>query len=253
MVELISLLIEGAVAVGTIGLTVLAAYQLRRDRREALARELADRVYVPMRKHAMAWQNPEVSLYGTTWKDLQENVPYLTARVPSELKKLFEKGEATDRGLWVYVGPTSEYIRSQAWTPRTNTTIRFMKGSQFLGEIYLTNIWKSRKTFTQYAKDVMALNHPLITEWSLVLWAEVPTPTGGTGQQKVAEDKEVYEYVDKVMKFLATKPEAVTYRNMYAELEEIGAKAQARIEKELRKRVAPQISSPTKEPGNPFG
>jgi hypothetical protein len=100
----------------------------------------------------------------------------------------------------------------------------------------------------------MALNHPLITKWSLVLWAEVPMPpTGGIGQQKVAEDKEVYEYVDKVLKFLTTRPEAVTYRDMYAELEEIGAKAQARIEKELRKRVAPQSSSPVKEPGSPFG
>src|SRR5438552_912494 len=99
MADLISNVIEGLVAAGTIGLTILAAYQLRRDRREALARELADRVYVPMRKHAIAWQNPEISLYGTTWKDLQENVPYLTVRVPSELRKLFEKGESTDRGL----------------------------------------------------------------------------------------------------------------------------------------------------------
>ena len=115
--ELISLLIEGAVAAGTLGLTILAAYQLRRDRREALARELADRVYVPMRKHAMVWQNPEESVYSSTWKDLGENVPYLTARVPSDLRKLFEKGEATARGLWVYVGPTTEFIRSQAWTP----------------------------------------------------------------------------------------------------------------------------------------
>ena len=93
MAELVSLGIEGAVAAGTLGLTILAAYQLRRDRREALARELADRVYVPMRKQAVAQQNPEKSPSGATWKDLQENVPYLTMRVPSDLQKLFARGE----------------------------------------------------------------------------------------------------------------------------------------------------------------
>ncbi len=253
MADIVSTAIEGLVAAGTLGLTVLAAYQLRRDRREALARELADRVYVPMRKHAQAWQDLEGISSTSTWKDLEENIPYLTMRVPSDIRKLFEKGDAIDRELWTYVGPTTEFIRSQAWTPGTNTTIRFMKGAQFLGEIYLINIWKSRKIFAQYAKDFMARNHPLITEWNLVLWAEVPIPTGGVGQQAVGGTKEVQEYVDKVFKFLESKPEAVTYRDKTRELAEIGAKAQARIEKELRKRVAPQSSNPAKEPGNPFG
>ncbi len=253
MADLVSVLIEGLVAVGTVGLTVLTAYQLRRDRREALARELADRVYVPMRKHAQAWQALEGIPSTSTWRDLEGNVPYLTMRVPSDIRKLFEKGDAIDRELRVYIGPTTEFIRSQAWSPGTNTTIRFMKGTQFLGEIYLINIWKSGKTFMQYAKDFMARNHPLIPDWSLVLWAEVPVPTGGLGQQAVGGAKEVEEYVEKVFKFLESKPEAVTYRDKYRELAEIGAKAQAKIEKELHKRVAPQSSSPAKEPGNPFG
>ena len=253
MAELVSLLIDGAVAAGTLGLTVLAVYQLRRDRREALARELADRVYVPMRKHAIAWQDPEGIPAGSTWKYIEENVPYLTMRVPSDLRKLFERGDEIERETWVYIGPTTEYVRFQSYTPGTNTTIRFTKGDEFLGEVYMINIWKSGKTFAQYCTDFMGRSHPLVKEWSLVLWAEVPVPTGGLSQQRVGGDKEVNEYADKVFKFLESKPEAVTYRKKYRERAQVGAKAVERIDRELRKRVAPMSSSPAKEPGNPFG
>jgi hypothetical protein len=248
MADIVSLSIEGAVAVGTIGLTVLAAYQLRRDRREALARELADRVYVPMRKDATGWQNPESLPYTSTWKALEENVPYLTIKVPSEIRKLFAKAEELNSKIWIYVGPTTEFIRSQSVASGANTTIRLMKGEQFLGEIYPINIWKSQKTFAQYTADFMARNRPLIKGWSLVLWVDI----GGT-QGNAGGTKESTEYIEKVFKFLESKQEAVTYRNIHQELAQVGAKAFALIEKELRKRVAPQSSSPAKEPGNPFG
>src|SRR5438034_5435358 len=139
MAEIISLVIEGAVAVGTIGLTVLAAYQLCRDRKEGLARELADRVYVPMRKAAMTWQDPEGIPVGSTWKYLEDNVPYLTMRVPSDLRKLFARGDEIERETWVYTAPTTEYIRSQSQPSGADTKIRFMKGDQFLGEVYMIN------------------------------------------------------------------------------------------------------------------
>ena len=85
MTDLVTLIIDGSVAAGTLGATFLTVYQLRRDRRERLARELADRVYVPMLGQASAWQNPEPMYAGETWSDLKVHVPYLTIRVPSSL------------------------------------------------------------------------------------------------------------------------------------------------------------------------
>ncbi len=127
------------------------------------------------------------------------------------------------------------------------------KEGQFLGEIYMINIWKSGKSFEQYVMDFMGRNHPLMKEWNLALWADVPAPGGGTAQQKVGGAKESIEYVDMLFKFLESKPEAVTYRAKYRERSQVGAKAVERIEKELRKRVAPMGSTPVREPGNPFG
>jgi hypothetical protein len=162
LADVVSLLIEGAVAVGTIGLTVLTAYQLRRDRREAIAQELADRVYVPLRKAALGWQNPDSLLYYSPWRELQENVPYLTAKVPSDLRKLFENQEMIADIIATYTSPTVNLIKSQGWSPGCNTTIRIMEGTEFRGEIYMINIWKSGKTFDQYVKAFMAKSYPLV-------------------------------------------------------------------------------------------
>jgi len=54
-------ILQALVATGTLAVASITGYITVRDRREALAREMADRVYVPMRKHAMTWQDPEPS------------------------------------------------------------------------------------------------------------------------------------------------------------------------------------------------
>jgi hypothetical protein len=258
MTDLVSLLIEGAVAVGTVGLTILTAYQLRRDRREALARELADRVYVPMSDVAAKWQDPEaMASYPTNWSALERAVPYLTVRVPSDLRKLFEKAGAIEREISIYNRAVYDLIRSQSLGSKlqvSNTIVRIMKGKEYLGDVNMTNLWKSGKSLEQYVTDYMARSYPLSKEWSLNLWTDVDAPGGtGTIQQQVGETKEAIEYCDKLRSFLASKPEAYSYMMRYKELAEVGSKAYDLIEKQLRKRVAPQSSSPAKETGNPFG
>jgi len=46
-----------------------------------------------MWKDAKAWQNPESLPYTSTWKALEENIPYLPIKVPYEISKLFAKAE----------------------------------------------------------------------------------------------------------------------------------------------------------------
>lgn len=257
MVDVISVLIEALVAVGTVGLTVLTAYQLRRDRGESLARELADRVYVPMRQEAIGWQNPESSWHPASWGELKMFIPYLTARVPSDLRKLFDSSEAIEREISLYNRAVYDYIRSQSLGSKVQTStmiVRIMKGNELLGDVSMMNLWKSGKSLEKYVADYMARSYPLVKDWRLELWTDVDA-LGGTGTvpQRVGETKEAIEYCDKLRVFLASKPEAFTYQQRYEELAEVGAKAFDLIEKQLRKRVAPQSSSPSKEPGNPFG
>src|SRR6266571_2859227 len=252
MADLVSIIIEGLVAVGTVGLTVLTAYQLRRDRKEALARELADRVYVPMRDVAERWQDPEATpSYTTSWGGLERAVPYLTIKVPKDLKELFEKAEGLGSVINLYSRPVVDFIRSYSSILGINLKIRISKGAESLGEIYPVNMWKSGKSFTQYVEDYVSHSYPLVSEWSLELWADVPVPNapGSFQVRSVGGTKETTNFVDGLFKFLESKEEAVLYRNEHRLLSEVGAKAQEKIEKQLRKRVAPQISSPAKEVG----
>jgi hypothetical protein len=90
----------------------------------------------------------------------------------------------------------------------------------------------------------MAHSYPLVKEWDLDLWADVPSPSGtGTVRQKVGGTKESIEYMNKLYEFLESKREAVTYREKYKERVEVGVESFNRIEKELRKPVAPRTSS----------
>jgi len=249
--------LQALVAAGTLALAGVTSYVTIRDRREALARELADRVYVPMRKDALAWQNPESLPHSWTWDHLEGTTPYLTAKVPSDLRNLFESARSIDREISLYNKAIYDFIRSQSLGSKvqsSRTFVRIMKGNESMGDVDMTYLWRSGKTLEQWVADYMAQSYPLIKEWRLDLWTDVDAPGGtGTVQKLVGETKASIEYCDNLLKFLASKPEAITYQRRYKELAEVGAKAVERIGKELRKPVAPMSSSPAKEPGNPFG
>src|SRR6266568_9122971 len=128
MADLVTTVIEAFVAVGTVGLTVLTAYQLRRDRKEALARELADRVYVPMRKDAISLQDPEALPFGSKWAYLEQTAPYLTIKVPKDLKELFDKAEGLGGVINLYTRPVGDFIRTYSSVLGTSLKIRISKG-----------------------------------------------------------------------------------------------------------------------------
>ncbi len=251
--------LQALVAAGTLSLAGVTSYITIRDRREALRRELADRVYVPMRKKALSWLDPESPPYSLpTWTQLSENIPYLTRNVSSNLKKLLAKGETIERETFTYSTPTTLLIQEFSKESTSGTNVRIVvrqssKEEQYLGEVYSINIWKSGKTLEQYITDFVSSRYPLVKGWNLELLADLPAPGGGTVGQKIGGNDETRGYIAELIKFLNSQPHAVTYRVKYEELSKVGAEAFREIEKELRKPVAPMISSPAKEPGNPWG
>jgi hypothetical protein len=106
-------ILQGLVAAGTLGLAAVTSYVTVRDRREALRRELADRVYVPMRQEALDWQNPESEWHPPSWGQLNRTVPYLTMKVPADLKTLFDREEAIEHQISIYSRAVYDFIQSQ--------------------------------------------------------------------------------------------------------------------------------------------
>jgi len=259
MADLVSYGLEGLVALGTVGATVLTIYQLRRDRRYALRRELADRIYVHMRKKTQAWLDPESASYAPRrWAELSEDFPYLTRKVPSKLRELLANGESVESETFTYGSPTTLLIAefSRDHTPGANARINVRQASkedQFLGEVYPINIWKSGKTLDEYIANFVSKRWPLVKGWYLEMIADVKVPGGGTTVGKVGTDDDVRKYIAELMKFLESNRHAVTYQELYTQLAKVGAEAFKIIEKELDKPVAAVSTNPREPGGNPFG
>jgi hypothetical protein len=242
--------LQALVAFGTLALAIATSYITVRDRGEALARELADRVYVPMRIKARSWSNPNSPPNVLpTWTHLTDTIPYLTLHVPSHIQKLFLRAEELEREIWAYTTPTILLINEY---PKI-----FVRGVSkdipFLGEIDPARVWISGKTSEQYVADFVKGRDPLSKSWRLELSADMPVPAGGTKPQQVGATKEANQFMADLFKLLESKSDSHHYREKYKELAEVGRAAYDEIEKQLRKPVAPTTSIPATVPGNPFG
>src|SRR3989442_8100990 len=97
--------LQALVATGTLAVASITGYITVRDRREALAREMTDRVYVPMRKHAMTWQDPEPSGVLPSWDKLEQDLPYLTSRIDPKLSKIFDRAGQLRNQMGILLTP----------------------------------------------------------------------------------------------------------------------------------------------------
>ncbi len=239
--------LQALVAAGTLGLAAVTYYVTIRDRREALARELADRVYVPLRKDTEAWQNPEPVIPSSNWNDLKSNAPYLTLRVPSELQRQFDRAEELIRQMGLLQTTLDEALQK----PTTNDSgrVRIGKGTASYGDFnmkfLLIHLLKTRQNLRQYALEYMSKNRPTVKEWELGWYLSGGSDTSGTGETE--------DHVATTLRQLESIPEAIQFRALYDELADIGKQSHERIEKELRRPIAPLSLSPAKEPGKPFG
>lgn len=238
-----------AIAAGTIGLLFLGVYAYVRPRRDAQRRELADRVYVPMRKNAEVWQNSEPLFPSVDWSNLKANVPYLTERVPSKLKKQFDRAGQIIHEIAMLSTPLDEALVVP--TARSSGRIKILKGANTYADfdlrLLLFHLLKTGQTLRQFAQEYMQSIRPDITDWDLGYYVPSSGVNSGVGDTEEAEN-----HVATTLRTLESKPEGMQFRTLYVELVEIGRSCQERLDKELKKGVAPLSSSP-KESGNPFG
>ncbi len=245
--SLVFLVVDSVVAIGTLALAILTVSQLRlliRERKGAQARELAERVYTPLRMEVSSWSDPEKVYAGfstKTWSDLKQKVPYLTLRVPRDLTNIldeverlyprfdflvgqvrgmiFEEAKRLGRELGAQVGITKE-----GWT---DFRIVVKKGP-FLN-FDIASVWIRKMTLLDWARDFMETHYP-IGDWEVeVRFADVRA--GGTEESvKIAEN---------VLQFMNTQPLARELLGKIEEIGRLGGLAIARIDQGLSRPVAP--------------
>ncbi len=250
MADIVSLLIEGAIAATSIVSVFIGVYAYVRPRREAQRRELFDRIYVPMRRNAEAWQNPEPLFPSVDWSTLKANIPYLTARVPSKLKKQFDRAQAIVDEMAMLSTPLDEAL--QIPTARDSGRITIWKETttyaNFNLRLLLFRLLKTGQTLRQFAREHMMKIRPDVKDWEIGYSVASSGASSGVGSTEEAEN-----HVATTLRMLESKSEAIKFRSLFKELVEIGRSSQEQLDKELRKRVAAVSPSPAKEPGNPFG
>ncbi len=239
-----STIINGAVAVGTIGLSLLTVYQtqlLIRERRATQARELAEKIYAPLREPVLTWQRIEYPSF-TQWRQFKSGMPYLTLRVPKELTTLLDQGdEIIDEMIRLQekvrsrceekmgdLGWELALSKGQQTTLKKETTVNVLvKNNAILRLDYnnLPTIWGSGKDLYTWILDYFTKNLP-DTQWSVDLLV------GGTKFGGLEEAKLI---VGELFEDLAQQPYAKRLRERAEALKPIGVKASQRIDKELQK------------------
>jgi hypothetical protein len=246
----ISLLIDAAVAAGTLFLAGLTYYQLRiliRERKAAQARELADRVFTPLRKEVALWIGPE-EVYGEassrTWAELKEKAPYLSLRLPRELAGTLDKAEqlfTRVNFLKSQVRPVIQKetnrlgrelaLKAGLTGQRTNeqTMLRIVNKQGLIANLDLGRVWSTRMSLTDWAKNYVKVHYP-VEDWEVQVLVG-PDPAGGT--------KDAEELARQLFELLRGQPSARELHETIDEITTLGRDAIASIDRELSRPVAP--------------
>jgi hypothetical protein len=249
MIELpvISLLVDLAVAIGTLGLAFLTVYQLRllmRERKATQARELADHVYTPLRKEIASWTNPE-EIYGgasfKTWTELKENAPYLTLRVPPDLSTTLDEAKqliSRVNFLKSQIGPMMyketnrlgrEFAVKVGISREDQTMLRIVDKHGLIANLDMGRVWSTRTSLRNWAKTYVATHYP-VEDWEVQILVG-PDPTGST--------KEAEQLAEQLFEFLKGQPLARELLKKIEEVTTLSRHAIERIDQELSKPVAP--------------
>jgi len=249
--------LQALVAAGTLAVASITGYITVRDRREALAREMADRVYVPMRKQSITWQDPEPSGVLPSWDKLKQDLPYLTSRIDAKLTKTFDRAEQLRNQMGILITPVDEALTAEiqrstpvgdygvgkAPMPRIRVLRGFSKFGDFDVKLLAILLFKTGESLDQFVSDHMAMNRPDVSSWYVEFY--YPLEQGIVETLSLDKSKVANNWFDHLLKSLDSNSEALRLRADYRELKALGAEATKTIDKELRKPVAPMISGQT--------
>jgi hypothetical protein len=239
-----SLVIEALVAVGTIGLSLLTVYQtqlLIRERRASQARELAEKIYTPLRVEVVYWQDVELVRL-PPWKFFKDTMPYLTLRVPKDIATLLDGGDQILRNMARLEEKARNFcgdqLKSLGWelaqakgqrsTLEPTTAFRVLVNNSVvltLDGTSISQVWVSGKDLKRWVSDYCSKNLP-DAAWKMDVIV---------GGQNFGDLENAETIATKLFGSLAGQPYAEELRASARALVPIGVKALQRIDKELAK------------------
>lgn len=243
----ITTLVDSLVAIGTLALAVITVYQLYlfiKERKANQARELAERVYTPLRMEVAKWAKPEWVFnipLSNTWTELKEKAPYLTLKLPRNLEDALDTSERLLTRINFLSSQVRTMIREE--TDRLGLALCAKRGVNFHGspfirvrdgvhlitQVDLGSVWCTKMSLKEWVENYVKNYYP-VKHWEV----EILSASDWLGALKEAE-----EMAEKLFDLLKNQPFARELLEKIYELQGLAQQAISQIDEELSKRVAP--------------
>lgn len=233
-----NILINLAVAIGTLALAFLTVYQLqlfKQEHRAAQARELGERIYTPLRVEIRSWSDPErvyENFSVKTWKELKEKYPYLTQRIPTDLAGLLNHAEDLQ--------PHFAFLKSQVYRMIYEETDRLGRelagvaqsnGTQFRAyskdrpflDFDAASVWVRETTLSEFVENYVKMCYP-IEDW------EVEVLVSG---RKAGDIKDAEHITERVLEFLKGQVLAREFLERIHVINKLGVQVTKLVDHEL--------------------
>lgn len=239
-----SLILQGAVAVGTLSLAGATYYQARllvRERKAATARELAEKIYTPLRPEVSNWR--DIELVGQcSWSQFKNSMPLLILKVPEPIGALLDQAAAIIDEMARLQAKVYKYCeeriiefgwqlardKGQQTGLEKKTAFQVLANNNAVFTIDQNNlpaVWVSGKDLNKWISDYFTKRLP-DSSW------DVQVLVGG---QKFGGLEDANRIVSKLFEGLAEQPFALRLRDQARTLKPIGVKLSQKIDQEIEK------------------
>jgi hypothetical protein len=245
----ITTIVDSLVAIGTLALAALTVYQLRlfiNERKANQARELAERIYTPLRMEVAIWTKPEEVFNGAlsaskTWTELKEKAPYLTLKLPRDLRDTLDSAERLLSRIYFLSSQVRAMIQEEtdrlgmALCAKRSVSfhgspfIRVVGGHQMITQVYLGSVWCSKMSLKEWVENYVKDHYP-VKDWEVEIFS---------GSDRIGALKEGEEMAEAMFALLKNQPFARELLEKIYEVQGLANKAICRIDEELSKPVAP--------------
>ena len=202
--------------------------------------QLADRVYKPLLKEIVSWNDPIRAMF-SVWTTLEQDERMWTKKVPkqivdllSEAREIFANNHKLRTQLGnLILGVTIATVISHGIVKEDElgtVDFRLVREPGGYDNIYILWIWEQEKDLSNYVMDIVELYPQYKMKWWVETWL-VPRPGGAV--RRVAEDKETREIIDTILKFLMPDAVARKLQENNRRIKELGRTIYSLIDKEL--------------------
>lgn len=214
------------------------------ERKASQERELAERVYTPLRIEVASWASPEEVFNGSsskTWTDLKQNAPYLVLRAPRDLVDMLNSAESLLKRTEFLAIQVRAMIEEETKRlgielcakagviSRGSPLIRVLCKSMLIKNVDLGIVWSTRMSLREWVEKYVKDNYP-VEDWHVEVI---------NGYDSLGDLSEAEEIAGRVFAFLKDQPFAPGLQQKIYEVKELAQKAMLRIDEELSKAVVP--------------